>query len=225
MPEPPVVTVNEPSGKDLDLKITEVNNRLTASEKRFDDFKGYFAGAATLVTLWFAVLSLVLSWNYSSQKAELRDFQHDLREDLGKSAPLPQLDLLGVNGKALAGQEVRPNFISKDGGLSVVIYFILKNSGSSSTGTMTPKLYTVDPIVLDQKSSDESEFKYEQVINPKDLYLADIPGQIAMQTQLWFSLPGKQIPTAGSYPALLKVYYGQGKLAEARINIVFGRTN
>src|SRR5208282_6563536 len=108
---PPSITTGEPGSDNRSLEMFEqrfheVEKQFASSDKRIDDMKGYFAGAAGIITVWFSVLTIALSINVSDEKASLREFQQDMREDLLKNPPIPQVDLLGVDGKPLAGQTV-----------------------------------------------------------------------------------------------------------------------
>jgi len=51
--------------RNVQLRFDESEKRYVALEKRFDDIKWYFGGAATFFTLWFAVLTVVFSSNFN----------------------------------------------------------------------------------------------------------------------------------------------------------------
>ena len=89
---------------DIKSRFDETDKRLATTEKRIDDVKWFIGGIASLFTVVFAVLTLILSWNYGNERASLRDFQRDLRVDLGKAEQIPELLVLGENGKELNGQ-------------------------------------------------------------------------------------------------------------------------
>ena len=210
--------------EETERRLSDVHRRLSADEKRFEDWKGYVAGGATLITLWFAVLTIVLGWNYSSEKASLRDFQHDLREDLGKGAATPELELQGIDGKPLTGQDLIAEFnISKDEVYEVGFHLIVKNSGHASTGRMWAKFYSRDPLELANKSTDESQYQFEDLAGPQNLDPNDIPGQLSYSWQLEWDLAKKQWPREGRYPCLLKIYYGNGKVIPAAITLVVSK--
>jgi hypothetical protein len=217
--------------EDTEKRLSELDKRLSAADKRFDDWKGYVGAGATLITVWFAVLTIVLSWNYTSEKASLRDFQHDLREDLGKSVLSPELELQGTDGKPLAGQDMLAEFtISKDKSREghdesqpvhqVGFRHIIKNSGRASTGPMTAKFYTRVPLELMDKSTDEPQYQFEGMAGPHDLDPNEIPGQLSSPWELWWDLPKNDWPRAERYPCLLKIYYGNGKVVQAAFNLV-----
>jgi hypothetical protein len=203
----------------LKQRFQELEKAIAAVEKRVDEAKLYAGGIAGFFTIWFAVLTIVLSSNYNSDKAALRDFQKDLREDLGKSIATPELQLLGLDGQSLAGQELEARFQPVEDRLKLIIDFSLKNSGMGTTGPMTVALYTVDPIKLNLASIDERNFKYESIVDPKYNEPYELPGQLTTQWYLATWLVSKQIPPPGKYPALIKFYYGKGKVAQVNIYI------
>jgi hypothetical protein len=206
---------------EIDDGQKRIEERLAAAEKRFEDLKGYLGGAATLLTIWFAVLTIVLSVNYSSEKASLRDFQRDLREDLGKSAAAPDIKLFGIDGKPLDGQSVTATFEENEPGkFKINIDYVINNSGLGATGPMTTKLYTVNPIKLLQISTDESHFEYQAMIRATPNEPDEMQGGLSFERTDDFKLTGTGLPPSGKYPALLKVYYGKGKVAAASFNIV-----
>jgi hypothetical protein len=200
-------------------RFDEIDRRISASDKRIDDLKGYLAGGATLLSIWFAVLTLVLGFNYNSDKASLRDFQKDLREDLGKSIANPELVLLGLDGQSLSGQELEAKFWPEASGTKITLDFSIKNSGNGATGPLTVALYTVDPIKLNLKSIDERNFKYEATIDPKYNEPSEIPGQYSSEWFLTCWMATKEIPPPGKYPALIKFFYGKGKVVQSNIYI------
>jgi hypothetical protein len=207
--------------EDVEKRLSDLEKHLSAADKRFDDWKGYIAGGATLITIWFAVLTIVLSWNYSSEKASLRDFQRDLREDLGKSVPTPELELQSADGRPLAGQEIIADFnLTENNVYRVGFHHILKNAGHESTGPMWAKFYSKTPLELPDKSTDEPQYEFEGIASAKNLDPNDIPGQLSAPWQLWWDLSQKKWPSAGRYQCLLKIYYGHGKVVPAPITLI-----
>ena len=206
---------------DVKSRFEESDKRYAALEKRFDDLKWYFGGVTTLFTIGFSVLTVVLSWNYNSEKTALREFQKDLKADLGKIELPPDLELVGVNGSSLYGQDVPAKLqVDKDGDHFVSISYFLRNMGEGATGPMFVKLYTNDPIRLDNLSTDESKFKYEAYISPSRLDPPDIPGKFSSHWFHSFFLPDKQTLKEGRHPSMIKVFYGKGRIAQANITLV-----
>jgi hypothetical protein len=213
----------------LKQRFDQIEKAIAATDKRVDETKLYVGGVAGLFTIWFAVLTVVLSSNYNSDKASLRDFQRDLRQDLGKSSGVPELELLGPDGKALEGQELEASFRTEtkdnpEGGPSTSsssIYlhltFGLKNAGTETTGPMTTMLYTGDAIKLFSRSIDENDFKYALTIDPKHNDPSELPAQLTLQWGIEGELASQELPLAGKYPALLKFFYGKGKVKRAKI--------
>ena len=91
-------------------RLEELDKRFSSLEKRLDDIKWYFGGVTALFTFGFSVFALVSSWTYGSERASLRDFQNELRAEVGKVEPPPELQILGVDGDPLSGEEVPVKF-------------------------------------------------------------------------------------------------------------------
>lgn len=70
---------------DIKMRFDEVDKRMASTEKRFDDLKWYFGGAVTLFTVGFSVLTILLSWNYKSERDSLHDTLKDFKAELGKT--------------------------------------------------------------------------------------------------------------------------------------------
>jgi len=209
--------------KSLKQHFEETDRKIATTDKRVDEVKWYLGGVGGLFSIWFAVLTLVLSWNYSADKASLRDFQRDLRADLGKSIAVPELELLGIDGKALEGQELEAAFEPEktDGEkyTDMILDFSIKNSGNETTGPMTTALYTDDFIKALRRSVDERDFKYAWTFDPQSNEPSELPGQLTMEWILTCRLASNALPPAGKHPALIKFFYGKGKLKQARITI------
>ena len=209
---------------DIKSRFDETDKRYATLEKRFDDIKWYFSGVASLFTVGFSVLVLILSWNYGSERASLREFQKDLKAELGKLESPPEMELLGLNGSVLAGQDVAGGlFVSEKGEHFLRISHLLKNRGDSSSGRLFVKLYTRESIPLGNVSTDEPRYKYETYIAPAHLDPNELPGKFASQLYYTFFLPGTPGLKEGRHPALLKVYFGKGRVAQADITIVVQR--
>src|SRR5262245_4162728 len=95
-----------PQSQQEDIRFGELDKRYAAVEKRMDDVKWLIGSLAGLFTVLFGVMTLVLSWNYNNERTALREFQRELREDLGRTQPQADLELLGSNGQTLAGQRL-----------------------------------------------------------------------------------------------------------------------
>src|ERR1700681_4227744 len=207
--------------EEVKVKFDETDKRYAVLEKRFDDLKWYFGGAASLFTLGFSVLVLVLSGNFNAEKEGLRDFKMDIRADLGKLELPPDLDLLGVDRTSLSGQDVAANIaIDQNHAHWLRISHLLKNKGDSSSGPLFVKLYTNDPIRFEAVSSDEPKYKHEAYIASSRLDPPEIPGKFSIQWFHQFFLEGETPIKRGRYPALLKVYYGKGRVTQANITLV-----
>ena len=207
--------------EDVRAMFEEIEGRLSASDKRFDDMKWYFGGVATLFTVGFSVLTLVLSWNFSNEKTSLREFEKDIKVELGKIDRPPDIQLFGIDGLLLAGEEMRAEFkADENGDMYLILRHILRNAGEGLSGPLYVKVYASDPVVFQNRSADESRFKYEHAFVPEDLHPSQIPGQFSAQ---WFHevyLPQKKRPPQGKYDMLLKVFYGKGQVSQAQFRLV-----
>lgn len=208
--------------EDVKSRFEDVDKRYAALEKRFDDVKWNFGGVTTLFTLGFSILIVVLNWNFNAEKLALREFQRDLKAEVGKIDLPADLEIVGLNGSPLEGQEVAANLLvdEKDREHFMAISHFIRNRGEGSTGPLYLKLYTDDPIRLDARSSDEKDYKWEAYITPETLAPSELPGKFSSQFYHRFFLPNRQTLTPGKYPGLLKVYYGKGKVAQAKITLV-----
>lgn len=212
------------SDQSVQERFEEVDTKIAATDKRVDEVKWYIGGIGGLFSIWFAVLTLVLSWNYSADKASLRDFQRDLRADLGKSVGLPELELIGIDGNDLEGQELEATFQTQktDDNMSntnMILNFGLKNSGDESTGPITATLYTDNSIAGGRPSIDEHDFKYAWVWGSKYSDPPEIPGRLTLAWRFTATLASSELPPAGKHPALIKFFYGKGKAKRAKITI------
>jgi hypothetical protein len=213
-----------PKGDETTTRFEETEKRYAALEKRFDDIKWYFGGAASLFTLWFGVLTVVFSSNFNSQKEDLRDFKNNLRADLGKLELPADIEMLSVRRSPLAGQDLLAEIdLTKPNEPYLDIDFILHNQGDGDTGPMYVKIYTKDPLRLNHSSSDEPDFQYEEMVTPSRLDPPQMPGKLSIQSSLQFAMHGPldaaSIKSRRS-PALVKVYYGKGKVVRADVILV-----
>ena len=200
--------------EDIKNRFESIERLIDHTEKRFDDIKWYFGGAATLFTIGFGVLTILLSWNYKSERDGLRDYERDLKVEMGKIDVPADLEILSINGLPLAGQEVVATADrDKEGWVILHLDHILKNKGGVSTGPMFIKIYANAPLNFGSRSTDESDYKYETYLY-KNLDPNDLPGGVSMNYVDDFTLQ-KEMPSAGKYKSLIKVYYGKGKVVRA----------
>ena len=96
----------------------------------------------------------------------------------------------------------------------------MNNPSDYKTGDMHIKVYTKNPLNAVVKSSDEPKYDYEFPIDPVELFPSSLPGKYSMTYNLAVGIANNELPKAGRYPALLKVYYGAGKVASAPIYFV-----
>jgi hypothetical protein len=209
--------------EDVRLQFEDSEKRYAALEKRFDDVKWYFGGAASFFTLWFAVLTVVSNSNLNSQKDDLRDFKTTLRADLGKIDLPPDIELVGLDRSALNGQRVSADLTTEnDGSTRMHIAIVLRNKGDGTTGPMFVKLYSNDPIQLDDISTDEPKFKYEGLITPKNLEPPSFQGSYQLSTFMTFPCTVRTPPRRVRTQPRIKVFFGKGRVTQADVSLVLG---
>ena len=204
----------------VERRLDELADRISAIDKRFDDLRWVLGGAASLFALAFSVVTLLLSWNFNSEKDGLKQFETNLRADLGKADLPPELELLDTNNAPLANQQIEA-FVSTSAGYPLLtLTFFGRNAGESLTGELYVKLYAVAPIHLHGPSTDEPKYQYEDLLTPKQLSPDQLPAKLSLPMTLRFPLEGPGTPPPGKYPCLVKCYYGRGKVAQAPFILV-----
>jgi len=109
----------------------------------------------------------------------------------------------------------------RDSGQIVLrIVIVLRNVGGSRSGPMSVAGYSMDPIQLANLSADEPRFKYEAYIPENRFPIDEVPVGFASQFEVAFALKAK-IP-GGSYPFLMKIFYGStgNKMVKAQFNVL-----
>jgi hypothetical protein len=197
---------------DVKVRFEELDKRIQANEKRFDDIKWYLGGVLTLGVL-------VAGWNLSTERTRVDQSLQQMKAEIGKVEEVAELQIFGRDGTPLDGQTIKPEILVDKDETSLTIHQFLRNTGNGSTGPMFVKIYASDPVVLNGQSSDEPRFKYEQVILPKDLIPNEMPGKFAVDEWYRLHLPGRPKPPAGKYDILVRVFYGKGKIAQASFKI------
>lgn len=210
-----------PSSAEEDIRFAELDKRYAAVEKRIDDVKWLIGSLAGLFTVLFGVMTLILSWNYNNERTALREFQKDLREDLGKAQPQADLELLGSNGQPLTGQRLNGEVERDENGYSAVSFrSTLRNKGSGSTGQMFIKMYTGAGLPMVSPSTDEPKFAYEVYFSPKDFEPNELPGQFSSSRDGRIVLHNKAEPSPGVHPVMIKVYFGKGRVTQAAFEVI-----
>ncbi len=203
--------------------IDQLERRISATEKRFDDVRWYIGGASLI----FTALTAVLGWNFSGDRAELRaavsdmktdvrDLETRLSEQFGQAASA-ELVLLGPNGSPLAGQqvpaEVKPG---KDGTARISFTWALRNIGKGASGPIWIKLYTHGDMPTFDPSLDDAHYPYEARLPPEDLRPGNLPGHYSLAYGWSFSAPP---PKPGVHLVLMRAFYGNGLTADAPFSL------
>jgi hypothetical protein len=211
--------VEEKMEDDAKCRFDDFDKRFQTLEKRFDDVKWYLGGAAAMFAVFISLFTLIANSNLSGERSELSQFKNDLRSDLGKAESIPDIQLLGLDGEPLSGQDLSAKVESgKDGYRQLVISYIMRNAGNGHSGLMFLKVYANDPIHLDSHSTDEKGFKYEDFISPTSFSPSDLPGGNYTTTYVMHVHVDRDIPI-GKYPVLFNVYFGNGKVVQTRFEI------
>lgn len=168
------------------------------------------------------------SRNLYNEKADLREYKKELREDVGKTKKEPLLELFGIDGKPLENQtlSLKINIKYQNDGknkYSISIPYVTKNVGKKTTGKMSIKLYTKRfPISLNP-STDEPDFNFETYINPGSITPQELPGggfSLSWRSNIYFD---NKEEILGNDSALLKIYYGDDKIVSAKFNILIDK--
>ncbi|MFA4904309.1 MAG: hypothetical protein WC600_16365 [Desulfobaccales bacterium] len=209
---------------EIKVRFDELDKRLVSAEKRFDDIKWYFGGVTGVFMIVFSLLTVILSWNYKAERDSLREFQKDIKAELGKVESPPELEILGTNGLPLANQEIEATFEKEEDGHFVMqINLTIRNIGDSLSGPLYTKIYSSNPINFLFKSTDEPKFQYEFYIDPKNMPLIELPGRYSTEITYNLRLKHKTIPPNGKYPAMIKIFFGKGKISRANFTLVIAQ--
>ena len=213
---------------DTRARFEELDKRLTAVDKRIDDLKWGAGLVAGLVGLIIGIGAV----NFTAEKTSLREFQKDMKTELGHLEAQPDVELLGLNRASLKNQTVVGKIVvppakesgRKDGqddrsNAQLLLDFHIRNKGDGRSGSMYVKLYTGEGIPLGRLSADEPTYKYEDAVNPNQLDPSEIPGKFASHWNMTFEIANRVVPKKGDYPALIKIFYGRGKVSEAPITL------
>jgi hypothetical protein len=201
----------------------QLNRRIDDLCNRFEDFRMYSTVALGLATVIFGLVAVIFKWDVNTEKTRIMDMERHLEEEvraeLGKLEKPPRVEI-NNKGQALAGQLLPASLRgTPEGKPGLYIQFALNNAGESSSGPLFMKLYASDPVKLLNASTDQPEFKYEGYITPADLAPNELPGGMSVEMDIFFYLEGDDLPPPGKYPALLKVFYGRGKVATAAFTL------
>jgi len=222
----------------LAKQLTIVNENLNS---RLDLVKWYVSGIVGIVGIVFAAASVVFTINYNTDRSafntqigrgmdDLREFRQTtneyIKEKLGTSADA-KIELYGSNKVLLDDQTVTPPIFNWGNSWQVKIDFIIKNVGNATSGPLYFKIYLSAPFNTGFPSSDEPKFEYEYSVNPSDINPDVLPGNYTSSFHTSATLPSPLVRAAelkvGKYPALIRVYYGGGKVTSAPVFLAIER--
>lgn len=200
----------------------ESQARLELLEKRVRHLK--WLVEITLVVLIIATVHLFyVELNLQSEKKSPGALKATLKEGLEKvpetADTQAELVLLGANRNPLQGQNITA-MVGRNPDKSAWLSFriIERNQGGTTTGPVFLKVYTSDPIILGSPSTDEPAFQYEGYVTPERRPIPALRAGVSVATQLNLQLLGRT-SLSGTYPALIKAYYGDGQVAQAYFNL------
>ncbi len=198
------------------LRLDKFESRFQYLEKRHDDMRFYVGVPAAFLGVIFGLFSYFANSNFKDERTQLRDFEQDMRSDLGREDAYPNLQLLGFNGDPLTGQVVPAKVTAEEKGEKLLEFaYVLRNVGTRTTRPMFLKLYSSQPIQLGNQSTDENTFKYEAFVAPDKFNPGQLPGGNYSSAYTVHFVLANDVPS-GRYPVLLKVYYGDGKVVQAQ---------
>jgi hypothetical protein len=224
----------EEFGKVIETRFDELDKRLASNEKRLDDLKWFVGGITGVFALLVGTVTVTANLNFNNEKANIREDSREIRADihddwrdfkaqiLGQVVKPPQIEICADDGTPLENHDVEADIHKERNSsrLQLNLLFIFRNSGESMSGPLYIKIYASDPIQLFTKSSDEPKFQFEAIHDPEGLHPSQIPDRFSFESQLFMPIRNNERPLPGRYPALIKVYYGGGKVAQADFNLV-----
>lgn len=204
---------------ETEYRFQDINNRFISQDKRIDDIKGNLTLIITVLSIVFGIFGVIFTYNYNASKKEAKDDMKDYKEELTKTitgkAGLPDIRI-SMYGKDHINGEKLPTEIYMEredaGRLDTMMRFhlIVYNAGKASTGLITIKCYSNDPLDFYNVSTDEPKFKYEFYHLPTQLRPNNIPAQFTMEMILTMQI--HHIPPPGEYDFLIKTYCENGGL-------------
>jgi len=202
-----------------------VAERLSVLETDLRGLRATFGAVSTFAGLVFGLLGIALAWNVTSERSDLREFQKGIKEEvqhsLGQVAEEPLISLATADRRSLDGAVVQP-VLQRDssGHLKVLIPAIMTNTGRGWSGDIALKLYTTRAISQPDRSTDEPSFVFEGNWLGPNTNTPSMPGggySTPYDLTIWSTV--RTIPP-GSYPCLVKVYYGRGKVTRAAFTLL-----
>lgn len=210
-----------------EAKINELYERFSLIRQRFFYLTSYLIAIPIIITIALYAFFSHSSRNLYNEKADLREYKKELREDIGKTKMKmePLLELFGMDGKPLENQilSLKINIQYQNDGknkYSISIPYIAKNVGKKTTGKMSIKLYTKRFPMSPNPSTDEPDFNFETYISPGDITPQELPGggfSLSWRSNIPFD---KKEEMLGKDSALLKIYYGDAKVASAKFKLL-----
>jgi hypothetical protein len=172
-----------------------------------------------------------------NERSEREKFQNDLKERvIGKNADANILLKLGE--EALEGQDVegrvleywpKPENWDRENMAPYVRFlasFVLavENASDFFAGNAAIVIYIRKPIACSDCSpiAPDGRTNYDYVGVVRSAEINNLPGQAKLPFRV--TLPLFKVPEQGFYPMMIRIYYGQGKIAPAQFRVYFDGT-
>lgn len=214
----------------------EVAERFEHTNKRIDDNKTMIQIVVSSGTAIFAVLAIVFTWNFNTEKNDLKAIKNEIKNEvntyLGKNTLTPNIRLYTEEENPLDGSIIKVKVeedeqFGNSGRIPVPI--ILRNEGRGSSGEVTVKAYTKRGIELWDKATFEKEYSYEEYWQGKEnTGIPDLPPpNYSHRYPFMLYVNNAQKIETRIYQVKLKLYYGEGQTtsAEFKIDVVENQTS
>jgi hypothetical protein len=234
--------MDEEVQKKFELLDQQINRSVENINSRFDIIKWYVAGIVGMVVLIFVASGVIFAINYNTDRStfntqinrgldELRQFQDNIKEYIKLTIGTPEDSKIELyshsnNDLLLKDQKTVLTVTVEDNIVTLNVGFIIKNLGNAQSGLLYFKVYLPEPFNTKSKSADEPMFKYEYHINPEEIHPNVIPGNYISTFHLSISVGADVLGPelkAATYPAMIKVYYGKGKVTSAPVFFVIDK--
>jgi hypothetical protein len=200
--------------EDIDRQIAAVSTRFDDQGKRFDDVKTLLGGMTAIFAVIFSVITVVASWNFNTERADLHTFEEDIRrQTLGIGDA--DMTLYGQKNSLLSGQTIPAtlaNAANNVGGPGLESLFGIHNSSTVASGPLYVKFYTKSDLPLAFPNADEPIYQYEYTVGPENIHPQVIPGAMSITQGLHVVVLNTEEIKAGPHEVLLKVYFSKGKV-------------
>ena len=216
----------------------EIKEQFDLAHKRIDDNKTLVKTIVSSTSAMFAVIAIILGFNYNSEKNEIKNFKKELKEQvdtfLGNQKEGANIKLYSENELPLDNQIIKVAVEKaapanqKDFPGRIRIPFILRNEGKGASGEVTIKAYTKEGIQMLSRASFEQDYAYEAYWQgTQRTAIPNLP-PLGYSHPYPFTLfiQNPESVKLGIHKVKVKIYYGSGKVtvSEFKIEVEENRT-